>query len=71
LIFFAGSPVMEHGHEAFIEKVTAMAMNRQLPSEAVALLGSHRTDPWPRGFELTDDFAPYDVLIERDASDVR
>ncbi|MEK6532567.1 MAG: fused MFS/spermidine synthase, partial [Nitrospirota bacterium] len=71
LIFFAGSPVTEHGHEAFIAKVTALAMNQQLPSEAVALLGSHRTDPWPRGFELTDDFAPYDVLIGRDASDVR
>lgn len=70
LIFFAGSPVTEHGHEAFIAKVTAMAMNRQLPSEVVALLGSHRTDPWPMGFELTDDFAPYDVLTGRDVSEV-
>ena len=71
LIFFAGSPVTEYGQESFIAKVTAMAMNRKLPSEAIALLGSHRTDPWPAGFQLTDDFAPYDVLIGRDAADLR
>jgi len=71
LIFFAGSPVTDLGYEAFIEKVTGMAMNQQLPSEAVALLNTHRTNPWPMGFELTDDFAPYDVLIGRDVSDVR
>jgi len=38
LIFFAGSPVVQRGHEAFVAKVTEMAMNRQLPGEAVALL---------------------------------
>ena len=71
LIFFAGDPVARRGHEAFVAKVTEMAMNRQLPGEAVALLTTHRTDPWPRGFELTDDFAPYDVLVGKDISEGR
>lgn len=69
LIFFAGNPVAQRGQEAFVTKVTEMAMNQQLPGEAVALLNTRRPDPWPQGLELTDDFAPYDVLIGKDASE--
>ena len=71
LIFFAGNPVAQRGQEAFVTKVTEMAMNRQLPGEAVALLNTHRSDPWPKGLELTDDFAPYDVLVGKDVAEGR
>lgn len=71
LIFFAGDPVDRHRHDDFIAKVSEMASNQQLPMEAIALLNTYRADPWPHGFELTDDFAPYDVLIGRDVSEAR
>ncbi|MEQ1793009.1 MAG: fused MFS/spermidine synthase [Nitrospira sp.] len=71
LIFFAGTPVGRHGHDAFIAKVTELAMNQQLPGEAVALLNTYRSNAWPQGLELTDDFAPYDVLIGKDLSEGR
>lgn len=68
LIFFAGEPITARGYEYFEAKVMESAMNRVLPPESIALLGTHRRDPWPAGFELTDDFAPYDVLIGRETS---
>lgn len=68
LIFFAGRPVDRGTPEAFVSKVTEMALNRQLPVEAIALLNTHREAPWPQGVELSDDFAPYDVLIGREVS---
>ena len=68
LIFFAGSPVDRGQHDVFASKVMEMALNRQLPQEAIALLNTHRDTPWTKGFELTDDFAPYDVLIGRETS---
>ncbi|MGA6827203.1 fused MFS/spermidine synthase [Nitrospira sp. NS4] len=68
LIFFAGSPVDGGQHDVFASKVIEMALNQQLPQEAIALLNTHRDAPWPRGFELTDDFAPYDVLIGKETS---
>ena len=68
LIFFGGSPVDRGSHDVFASKVMEMALNRQLPAEAIALLNTHRDAPWPKGFELTDNFAPYDVLIGRETS---
>jgi spermidine synthase len=67
LIFFGGSPVETGSPDRIVAKVTEMAMNRQLPPEAIALLNSRRVEPWPTGFELTDDFAPYDLLIGRES----
>jgi spermidine synthase len=66
LIFFGGRPIEEGSTEGLMAQVTAMALNQQLPQEAIALLSSRRAEPWSRGFELTDDFAPYDLLIGRD-----
>ncbi len=63
LIFFGGIPIETGFPDRIVAKVTEMAMNRQLPMEAIALLNSRRTEPWPTGFELSDDFAPYDLLI--------
>ncbi len=69
LIFFAGGPVDRGEQHGFASKVAEMALNRQLPTEAIALLNTHREPPWPRGFELSDDFAPYDVLIGKEDSE--
>ncbi len=66
IIFFGGRPIETGSPERTIESVTAMAMNRQLPMEAIALLNTRRMEPWPTGVELTDDFAPYDLLIGRE-----
>jgi len=68
LIFFAGEPIAARGYEYFEAKVMESAMNRVLPAESIALLGTHRRESWPDGFELTDDFAPYDVLIGQESS---
>jgi spermidine synthase len=66
LIFFGGHPIETGSTDDVMAKVSEMAMNRQLPMEAMALLSTRRTEPWPPGFELTDDFAPYDLLIGRE-----
>ncbi|HJT19614.1 MAG TPA: fused MFS/spermidine synthase [Nitrospira sp.] len=63
LLFFAGSPVEQEGHADFAGRVSAMVEQHQLPGEAVALLNTRRTHPWESGVILTDDFAPYDLLI--------
>ncbi len=66
LIFFGGRPIETGSADDVVTKVSEMAMSRQLPIEAIALLSTRRTEPWPAGFELTDDFAPYDLLIGRE-----
>jgi hypothetical protein len=71
LIFFGGSPVDRTQHDVFMAKVTEMALHRQLPTEAIALLSTHRDRPWPQGLELSDDFAPYDVLIGKEVSAIQ
>jgi hypothetical protein len=63
LLFFAGGPVEEHNAPAFVEKVAALVERRRLPSEAIALLSTRRSAPWQRGTVLTDDYAPYDLLM--------
>jgi len=68
LIFFGGRPIETGSPDRIIAKVTEMAMNRQLPVESIALLNSRRIEPWPSGVELSDDFAPYDLLIGRERS---
>ena len=66
LIFFGGRPIETTSIDDLVPKISDMATNRQLPIEAIALLSTRRTEPWPAGFELTDDFAPYDLLIGRE-----
>jgi hypothetical protein len=62
-LFFAGAPV-EHSTEFdFAAKVAALVEHQRLPSEAIALLSTRRTEPWESGAVLTDDYAPYDLLI--------
>ena len=66
LIFFGGRPIETGSPDELVTKISTMATNRQLPIEAIALLSTRRTEPWPAGFELTDDFAPYDLLIGKE-----
>ncbi|TKS60075.1 MAG: spermidine synthase [Nitrospira sp.] len=68
LIFFGGRPIETGLPDHIVAKVTELAMNRQLPMETIALLNSRRAEPWPPGVELSDDFAPYDLLIGREGS---
>lgn len=66
LIFFGGEPIERGSLDDFTAKVTELAVSRRLPVEAIALLNAHRVEPWAPGVVLTDDFAPYDLLIGRE-----
>jgi spermidine synthase len=68
LIFFGGKPIETGSPDRIVAKVAEMAMNRQVPMEAIALLNGRRATPWPVGVELSDDFAPYDLLIGRETA---
>jgi hypothetical protein len=71
LIFFGGAPVAEGDPDQFVVHVTELAMKGRLPQETIALLSTRRIKPWPSGTELTDDFAPYDLLIGRELPTVQ
>ena len=68
LVFFGGRPIERSSSQEFTTKVTGLAAQQRLPQEAVALLSERRAEPWAPGFVLTDDFAPYDLLIGRDVA---
>jgi len=63
LLFFAGRPIEGKGTSDFAEKIAALVTRQLLPSEAIALLSSRRTQPWLAGAVLSDDYAPYDLLM--------
>ena len=63
LIFFAGAPIEQHTPSTIPANVNNLVAQQRLPSEAIALLDTHRTQPWEPGVVLTDDYAPYDLLI--------
>jgi spermidine synthase len=63
LLFFAGEPVEHNTEFDFAAKVAALVERQRLPPEAVALLATRRREPWQAGAVLTDDYAPYDLLI--------
>jgi hypothetical protein len=68
LIFFGGHLIEHESVDSLVTKVTEMAMNHRVPMEAIALLNTRRTEPWPPGVVLSDDFAPYDLLLGRERS---
>ena len=70
LLFFAGTPI-EPGGQNFTEKVAALVERQRLPSEAIALLSTRRTQPWQPGAALTDDYAPYDLLMGAETKEDR
>ena len=63
LIFFAGAPLERHTLSTIMTNVNRLVEQQRLPFEAIALLGTHRMQPWGVGVELTDNYASYDLLI--------
>jgi spermidine synthase len=63
LIFFAGAPLAQYSTSDFVDKMKPLIAQQRLPFEAIALLHTHRTESWEPGMVLTDDYAPYDLLI--------
>jgi len=63
LIFFAGAPLEQHTLATIVASANSLVEQQRLPFEAIALLAAHRTQPWEAGVVLTDDYAPYDLLI--------
>ena len=70
LIFFAGAPISQSAPADLVGKVAALVERRRLPVEAIALLGSRRDRPWGPGVILSDDYAPYDLLIGSSTQEV-
>jgi hypothetical protein len=68
LIFFGGRLIERESPDSLMTKITNMATSQRLPMETIALLSTRRTEPWPPGIVLSDDFAPYDLLLGRERS---
>ena len=62
LVFFAGSPLAQHPLSTIASNMRRLVEQQRLPFEAIALLGTHRAEPWEAGVVLTDNYAPYDLL---------
>jgi len=63
LIFFAGTPVERTTPADFRARVDALVAAGRLPIELQDLLATRIEQEWPPGVVLTDDYAPYDLLI--------
>ena len=63
IIFLGGTPVEQGTYDDFVSGVQSLVQARRLPPEAMSLLVTRRREPWPPGLTLTDDFAPYDLLV--------
>ena len=63
LVFFAGLQREQPTFSSIVTNVTKLVEQQRLPFEAVTLLGTHRAQPWEGGLVLTDDHAPFDLLI--------
>ena len=71
LIFLAGLPLEQHTLSTIVANVNRLVEQQRLPFEAIALLAAHRTQPWEPGVVLTDDYAPYDLLIGSTVQEVQ
>jgi spermidine synthase len=67
LIFFAGSPAETMKSAEFTAKVEALLTQGRLPVELHELLATRVERDWAAGVVLTDDYAPYDLLVGRGA----
>ncbi len=63
LLFFAGPQVGEMGKPSFTAKLEKLINENRLPFQALELMNSRVTTPWGKGLILTDDYAPYDLLV--------
>jgi hypothetical protein len=71
LIFFAGAPIEHHTYPTIVANVNRLVEQQLLPFESIALLTAHRTQPWEAGVVLTDNYAPYDLLIGSTVQEVQ
>jgi spermidine synthase len=71
LIFFAGAPLEHHTYSTILANVNRLVEQQRLPFESIALLTAHRTQPWEAGVVLTDNYAPYDLLIGSTVQEVQ
>lgn len=69
LIFFAGPSVADMATPAFLERISDLIAQRRLPARVPEFLISRHAFEWPYGLVLTDDYAPYDLLIGREKTD--
>jgi spermidine synthase len=69
LIFFTGAPVAMVRQPEFPALVERLVAERRLPFELPALLATRREQDWPPGVVLTDDYAPFDLLMGRGEAD--
>jgi len=69
LIFFAGPSIGNMAMPAFSQRISDLIAQHRLPARVPELLIARRTSEWPYGFVLTDDYAPYDLLIGREKAD--
>lgn len=63
LVFFAGSRVAQVEPQEFEARVQRLAQQGRLPVEAERLLDTRRIRPWEGGIVLTDNYAPFDLLM--------
>ena len=63
LIFFAGTPVSMLRQPGFADRVARLIAERRLPFEVQSLLSTRKESEWPQGVILTDDYAPFDLLM--------
>ena len=63
LIFFGGAPIDRLSFDELVSRIHEQVEAHRMPPEAVGLLASRRTGPWPAGLTLTDDYTPYDLLV--------
>ncbi|MGQ0810535.1 MAG: fused MFS/spermidine synthase [Nitrospiraceae bacterium] len=64
VIFFAGGPLGKISNQEFANLVGELVSHQRLPYEAQTLLASTRRDTSSSGsIALTDDFAPFDLLV--------
>jgi len=68
LIFFGGHLIETESVHQIETRISEMALRQRLPMETIALLSTRRIEPWPSGVILSDDFAPYDLLLGRERS---
>ncbi len=63
IIFFVGEPVPAMGSEGFQARLQNLIVQRRMPATVPALLAIQKQFPQGGGQVLTDDYAPFDLLM--------
>lgn len=70
LIFFGGAPVEQITFEDLQRQTNRLVAQQRLPVETEKLWDRRRVGLWQPGLVLTDDYAPYDLLIAREIDEI-